>query len=704
MILVVKMQMRIREAKILPMPNYWNLVISFIKVFSANFSIKYCTETRKMSELKQFQFLIIISLLSFFNANLKAQDDELDKLLKLDIEALTNISVISATKIQTKINEVPARVEIISAEDIKNNGYFTLEETLSSLPGFQFRNIVGFNSYIFQRGIPNQNNLILLLVDGIQINELNSGGFYSGGQFNLDNVDRIEVLYGPASALYGTNAVSGIINIITKDVKENNGISFSGLYGSFQSYSGNISYGFYDAEKEFGFRIASMVKGSEKADLAGAKGDFNWSDEMENFENDYSINIKTDYKSLKFGFLLQNKKSSRTTNYKSINTNYSDKNSLWNINFINSYLKYSQNINDNLDLFSTLYYRNSTVLDNTIAYTTDTSRVGYYRPNDLFGFENMLMYAPSNKLKLIGGIVFEYESLSDRFSVTESNSADKNPSIPQTPNKINNKLLSAYFQAQYKVWDKIGIYGGARFDHSTVYENVVTPRLGLVFDNDLYTIKLLYSEAFRAPKAWDYTYGKGNSDLEPEKMNSWELNFRYFILKNLTVDLSIYRNLLYDLIVTEVINNQSRAVNKGDVKTIGGDVSFHFKSKYLDTDFSYTLNSSSGIGNSGIPEISHNLFSLGMLLRPKKYLTLSLRGNFIGERDNPKIIESINSYKIENAFILYATLAYSGIDKFLISLTINNLLDEEYYHPSNRPPDRYRQPQRTILFKIGYNL
>ena len=77
--------------------------------------------------------------------------------------------------------------------------------------------MVSINSYVFQRGVPSQNNLIVLLVDGIQINELNSGGFYGGGQYNLSNVERIEVVYGPASALYGTNAISGIVNIITKN-------------------------------------------------------------------------------------------------------------------------------------------------------------------------------------------------------------------------------------------------------------------------------------------------------------------------------------------------------------------------------------------------------------------------------------------------------------------------------------------------------
>ena len=70
------------------------------------------------------------------------------------------------------------------------------------------------------------------MIDGIQVNELNSGGFYGGGQYNLSNVERIEVVYGPESVIYGTNSVSGIVNIVTKDPDmEDSGIGV--LIGSF---------------------------------------------------------------------------------------------------------------------------------------------------------------------------------------------------------------------------------------------------------------------------------------------------------------------------------------------------------------------------------------------------------------------------------------------------------------------------------------
>ena len=505
-----------------------------------------------MSYTKNYFRIFFLPIIIILTASqILAQDGELEKLLRLDIEELTNVTIISATKTLSKINEVPSSVQVITAEMIKEYNFFTLEDALSILPGFQFRNILGFNSYVFQRGIPNQNNLTLLLVDGVQINELNSGGFYAGGQFNLDNVQRIEVVYGPTSALYGTNAISGVINIITKEPKDNPGISASGLYGTFNTYNGNIAYGYFDEEKDFGLRITSMFKSSKKADLADGKGDFNWSSDMENFENDYSVDLKSNYKDWKFGLLFQNKQSSRTTDYKSIGTNYLDKNTLWNIIFINSFIKYNHDFSNDFSLFSTLYYRNSTILDNTVAYITDAYQVGYYRPNSLAGWENMFSYLPLQDLKIIGGILFEYESLADSYSITYSNSSIEKPPVPGNPKMDNNTLLSLYFQTQYKIYDSLNVYGGARFDHSSIYNDIITPRFGLVFNKAKFTIKLLYAEAYRAPKPWDFTFSLGNPDLKPEKMRSLEIAASYLVYRNTKVNLSVYKNKLYDLIIQE---------------------------------------------------------------------------------------------------------------------------------------------------------
>jgi outer membrane receptor for ferrienterochelin and colicins len=633
-----------------------------------------------------------------------SQNNELEELLKLDMEDLSDITVVSATKTLRKIYEVPATVRVITSETIKENGFLTLEDALSILPGFQFRNIQGFNSYVFQRGITSQNNLILLLVDGVQINELNSGGFYAGGQFNLNNVQQIEVVYGPASALYGTNAISGLINIITKDAKNSQGISVSGLMGSFKTYNGNIEYGYYDEENEVGLRIAAMAKTSEKADLAGAEGDNNWSSDMENFEDDYSVDIKGQYSDLTFGFTFQDKRASRTTNYKSVGTNYLDKNTLWDISFLNTYLKYNYRLFSCADMRSMLYYRNSTIADNTIAYITNQSQVGYYRPNSLIGFENMFSSCPLENLKLSGGLLFEYESLAENYSTTYSNSPTEKPPVPSSPEMENNTLLSLFLQANYKIYNSLSIFGGLRFDHSSIYNDVFTPRMGLIYNENKLTVKLLYAEAFRAPKPWDYKFGLGNPDLESENMTAMEAAATYSITEKFIVDLSVYKNKLLDLMVQETNESGSRSINKGDIEAIGMETSLEYKEKPFGAFFNYSYNSSEDENGQEIPEIAKHTINIGAKYYPFEDIELLLRGSYLGKRKNPKLITSTGSNYIDDAFILYSSVNYTGFEHFRISLIVNNLLNTAYYHTSNRPPDRYRQPQRMFLFRIEYNL
>jgi outer membrane receptor for ferrienterochelin and colicins len=208
---------------------------------------------------KTVSVLFLFFLATTFSILFAQEQDTLktEDVLNMSLADLMNVKVVTASKTQQSIKDVAATVHVITAEQIKDRAYFTLEEALSDLPGFQFRNILGFNSYVFMRGAPNQNNLILLMVDGVQINELNSGGFYAGGQFILSDVDQIEVVYGPASALYGTNAVSGIINIITKKpVRKAGHVSLLG--GNFKTGMLDFNFKDYKASKDIGYSISGQ--------------------------------------------------------------------------------------------------------------------------------------------------------------------------------------------------------------------------------------------------------------------------------------------------------------------------------------------------------------------------------------------------------------------------------------------------------------
>ncbi|MBN1128673.1 MAG: TonB-dependent receptor plug domain-containing protein, partial [Chitinispirillaceae bacterium] len=326
----------------------------------------------------------------------------------LDLTQLSKIKIITASKVVQDIREIPSTVFVITGAQIRENGYFTLEEALSDLPGFQFRNIVGKNSYAFQRGIPNQNNLTLVLVDGVQVNELNSGGFYAGGQYNLSNVERIEVIYGPSSVAYGTNAVTGIINIITKSAAGNKG-ELTTQIGSFNTSKSDAGFSYSDTKRGFGVAFSGMVKKSDKADLKGRAGDNNWTDLMDNFENDRSLDVKARMKDIVIGANYQLKQSSTATWEKSTGTGYRDYGTSWNIQFVNNYLKYQKSISDKWGVSSVAYNRNATVLDNTVNFVVDTAQIGYYRPGNLTGVETVVNYKATGGISIPCGLTLEYE-------------------------------------------------------------------------------------------------------------------------------------------------------------------------------------------------------------------------------------------------------------------------------------------------------
>lgn len=641
----------------------------------------------------------MIGSIALCATSLAAQDLHMEELLDLGLEGF--VQVVSASKRPQAIREVAATVRVITADQIRENAYSTLEDVLADLPGFQFRNIVGFNSYAFQRGIPNQNNLMLVLVDGVQINELNSGGFYGGGQYNLANVERVEVVYGPASALYGTNAVSGIVNLITRDAER--GAAVSASLGTFGTRSLDFRYGRTAADNELGLSLSGMLKQTEKADLSGAKGDGYWTDEMENFEDDVALDGKLAFRDFTLGFVFQDKSASRATNYRSDGTSYLDHDSKWHIHFFNGHLQHRYRPSDRWSLQSRLYYRDATVADNTVGYVlADTGatggQVGYYRPNHLVGFEGLGTVSASPDLDLVIGVVRENEQLAEGFTRTYSGSPNVEPTAPPEPDMLANDLTSGFLQAQYRASAGTQLTAGTRYDHSSAYGNVTTPRLGLVHTWGRHTAKLLYAEAFRAPKPWDYTSGVGNPDLEPEEMKSIEAAASYRVTDNAHAGISVYRNVLDELLAKE----EGRWVNAGHLTTHGMEAHLEYSPGQVDLYANYTYTSSELEDGVQVPEIARHSANAGITYALNHMARVSLRANYLGRRRNPKAVAATGSEHIEDAVVLHAVLSvleWRGLD---LQLVVRNLLDAEYYHTSNRPPDRYRQPQRTVGLKATY--
>jgi len=149
-------------------------------------------------------------------------------------------SVYSASKYEQKVTEAPSKVSIVTAEEIQRYGYQTLADILRSLPGFYTTYDRNYD-YIGVRGfgIPGDyDTRLLLLVDGHRINDNVYDSLYSDRGFilDVDLIDRVELVRGPSSSLYGSSAFFGIVNVITKKGRDLNGTEVSAAAGSHDSY------------------------------------------------------------------------------------------------------------------------------------------------------------------------------------------------------------------------------------------------------------------------------------------------------------------------------------------------------------------------------------------------------------------------------------------------------------------------------------
>jgi len=170
---------------------------------------------------------------------------------EISLEELTKIEipvVEAASKYKQKITEAPSSVTIITSDEVKKYGHRTLADILQSVPGmyvtydrnYSFLGVRGFNGGDY-------NSRVLLLVDGHRVNNSLSDGAFIGTEFilDVDLIDRVEIIRGPGSSLYGNNAFFGVINVITRRGRDmtGNGGEVSGEAASFDTYKGRATYG-----------------------------------------------------------------------------------------------------------------------------------------------------------------------------------------------------------------------------------------------------------------------------------------------------------------------------------------------------------------------------------------------------------------------------------------------------------------------------
>lgn len=203
------------------------------------------TISKKKSTLPLLAFLISVS----FTPQAFAREDNLDDLLALDLESLANVEISVASKKTEGISDAPGIISVITREKIDQFGGENLLDIFNRIPSMQVSGSTFVpNNVVSLRGQSNQHyaNRILFLINGRPFRDATAGGWNIPlfTQFPLSNVEQIEVIRGPGSVLYGTNAFSGVVNIITRKAKKDETAEVSMTYGSFhhKQFQGRAAY------------------------------------------------------------------------------------------------------------------------------------------------------------------------------------------------------------------------------------------------------------------------------------------------------------------------------------------------------------------------------------------------------------------------------------------------------------------------------
>src|ERR1700722_5317172 len=163
------------------------------------------------------------------------------------LEELSNIQVYSASKHMQRTSDAPSSVTVITSDEIQRYGYRSLADILESVRGFYITYDRDY-SYVGVRGfgrLGDSNNRILVLIDGHRINDNVFGQPFLGSEFlvDVDLIERLEIIRGPSSSLYGADAFFAVINVITRKPAQIKGFEVSFADGSFGTYQGRATYG-----------------------------------------------------------------------------------------------------------------------------------------------------------------------------------------------------------------------------------------------------------------------------------------------------------------------------------------------------------------------------------------------------------------------------------------------------------------------------
>ena len=594
-----------------------------------------------MSTLFQPTALVgAIALAMGFSVSVQANTDS-------SVNASLETLVVTASRSEEKIENVPARISVIDEKTLEKNPILNLSDIIQRDPSVYIKQSGGMGqiSEIALRGTKGVHTLVLK--DGARLNSQNELGPLYPAFLDTTDLQQIEILKGPASVQYGSDAIGGVVQLISKKPSKS-GAELTGIYGENDTYK----------------TIAKVNVVNDQglyAQIGGQRLESDGTRILESQSTSEKANYDQKGYTAKVGYFQENNidASASITENKGVSifsndyiTNTAQR------QFVNRIINAKVNYTILPDLTLNAHYANVQDKQNVPTYAS------YYNTENNQSDLNLKWKFNPNQNILVGATYNDANYKSNTILKSDQ-------SIDSTGYYFQHQFRNELFDTQVGV----RIEDNERFGTHTVGQGAI--RYHFLPNASIYTN---IGSAFRAPSLNElYSQWGGNENLKPEESISYELGLDYGITSNLLANFSIYRTNIDNLIVYNVATNE----NIGKATFTGGELGLKWQQDdlFLSTQYAYvdTENKASGL------EIAY---------RPKQTVTLSagLENMVYGvsasiiARSNSNTSNSANPIKVPG----YATIdlnAFWNINPNVKVFTnIQNIGDVEYRESLNTYP------------------
>ena len=624
---------------------------------------------------------------------------------KLRAQTAIPDTIVTATRVPTPLERVPASITVITRQQIEERGYATLNEALASVPGLRVAPSGGFGqqSSVFIRGNSSRSTLVLL--DGVPLNDPSeANNAFNFGNDLLFDIERIEVLRGPASSLYGAAAMGGVINLVTRRAPADRQFA---PYGELAGGSNNTlrsGIGATGTLDRFDY-LASVNNLSTRGSNATADRFRNTLGERDG--------VSATAGTARLGFTpVEGTRIEGLLRYRQ-NRFGLDSVPRDDPNFTGDDRRWFGQARSETQLFGGAW---TTGL--RLAYTQD--RRAYSNLPDLLSRATTRDLFQGERLTVDWGNIVRLPELGPArqgavsFGVTwseeEARSASGN--IP-FHSRVNAKqdTTAGHLAMQYRLWERLDVTAGIRHDSVGDFHGETTWRLGFVYNVPEFNLRLRASggTAFNAPSLFQ-RFGRtgttfvGNPNLRPETSIGYEFGAEIDIPAFGTPNFATLGWTFFQSRVTDLINfnaqfNTLVNVDRANIK--GAELVMALRPfSWLTAEASWTLTDAvDARTNRPLPRRPEHVVSLNARITPTDRIVITPQVQFTGRTQEGPFATYLDSgasvpapRRNKSGTILTVTASYRVMPQVTAFLEARNLTDSAW-----EPVNGFQIPGRTVL-------